>query len=190
MTISSSSAQVLTAGRQRSGSGVHHAVSFVTGPCPVVIVRGRASEGHPNRVVVGVDGSGASDVALMWAEDEADRYQAELVIVHGWNYPYIPVDAGSSQARDLTRVDAACVLDRAVEHATERISSRVTGRLVEASPATALLEALDDGDLLVVGSRGRGALVSTIFGSTVNSGLEQCAVPVVVVRPSKNEDEA
>lgn len=156
-------------------------------PCPVVIVRGRATEGRPNRVVVGVDGSGGSDMGLMWAEDEADRYQAELVIVHGWNFPHVPVDASSAQARDLARVDAACVLDRAVEHATERIASRVTGRLVEASPPTALLETLNDGDLLVVGSRGRGALASAIFGSTVNGVLERCAVPVVVIHPSEHE---
>ncbi len=157
-------------------------------PCPVVIVRGRATEGRPNRVVVGVDGSDASNVALSWAEDEANRCHAELVIVHGWNDPYAPLHAGNSPARDLIRVDATRVLDQAETHAAGHTSSHVTGLLVEASPATALLGTLKDGDLLVVGSRGRGALASTVFGSTVNGVLEQCAVPVVVVHPSKNHD--
>jgi nucleotide-binding universal stress UspA family protein len=39
-----------------------------------------------------------------------------------------------------------------------------------------------DGDLVVVGWRGRGAVRAGLFGSTVNNVLEQSAVPVVVVR--------
>jgi len=151
-------------------------------PCPVAIVRGPASRGRPQRVVVGVDGSPAAQRALEWAGDEADRRRCELVIVHGWTYPYITADAGSMQGRDLTQVDAACTLDNAVELASERFATAATPVLVEASPSSALLETLRDGDVLVVGSRGRGALTSAIFGSTVNAVLELCAVPVVVVR--------
>ena len=86
------------------------------------------------------------------------------------------------QARDLTNVDAACLLDRAVESAREQFGSEVAGQLVERGPATALLETVRDGDLLVMGSRGRGALAARLFGSTVNTVLDRCAVPVVVVR--------
>ena len=153
-------------------------------PCPVVVVRGQATIGRPERVVVGIDGSRASKDALLWAGDEADRNHAELVIVHGWMYPYLPVDTASDQARDVTQVDAACVLDAAVELATERCGVPVTGLLVEASPATALLESVRDGDVLVVGSRGRGGVVNAIFGSTTNSVLDHSAVPTVVVHPN------
>jgi len=156
-------------------------------PCPVAVVRGPASRGRPQRVVVGIDGSPASQRALEWAGDEADRQGCELIVVHGWTYPYIAVDAGSAQARDLTQIDAACTLDNAVEHAAERFATAPTPVLVEASPSSALLETLRDGDLLVVGSRGRGALTSTIFGSTVNAVLERCAVPMVVVRELEAE---
>ena len=151
-------------------------------PCPVAVVRGPASRGRPQRVVVGIDGSPAAQRALEWAGDEADRQRCELVVVHGWTYPYLTVDAGSAQGRDLTEVDAACTLDNAVEHAAERFATAPTPVLVEASPSSALLATLRDGDVLVVGSRGRGALSSTIFGSTVNAVLELSAVPVVVVR--------
>ena len=54
-------------------------------PCPVVVVRGPASRGRPDRVVVGVDGSAASDEALRWAADEADRHDVGLVVVHAWS---------------------------------------------------------------------------------------------------------
>ena len=151
-------------------------------PCPVAVVRGPASRGRPQRVVVGVDGSPSAQRALEWAGDEADRQRCEFIVVHGWTYPYLTVDPGSAQGRDFTEIDAACTLDHAVEYATERFATAATPVLVEASPSSALLETLRDGDLLVVGSRGRGALTSTIFGSTVNAVLELSAVPVVVVR--------
>jgi nucleotide-binding universal stress UspA family protein len=151
-------------------------------PCPVVVVRGTASRGRPDRVVVGTDGSAASERALQWAGDEADLHQVSLLILHGWLYPYLPLDTTSSQARDLTNVDAARLLDRAVESARERFAAEITGQLVESGPATALLETVRDGDLLVVGSRGRGALAAHLFGSTVNTVLDRSAVPVVVVR--------
>ena len=154
-------------------------------PCPVVVVRGAASRGGPDRVVVGVDGSPASERALQWAGQEADLHQVGLVIVHGWLYPYLPVDTTSSQARDLMNIDAACLLDRAVEWARERLAADVSGALVESGPAIALLDTVRDGDLLVVGSRGRGALAANLFGSTANNVLDRCAVPVVVVRHTK-----
>jgi nucleotide-binding universal stress UspA family protein len=174
------------------GSSRHeHAAAFWLGstprslirhsPCPVVVVRGAATGGRPERIVVGVDGSDGALRALDWAGNEADRQHAQLLVVHGWTYPYIQLDSSTGRARDLTKVDAACTLDQAIERAVERFATAPTPCLVEASAPSALLETVRDGDLLVLGSRGRGALSSAIFGSTVNTVLEQSAVPVVVV---------
>ena len=76
-------------------------------PCPVVIVRGAATRGRPDRIVVGVDGSAAAGNALRWASDEADLHQVELVVVHSWLYPYLGTDPSRSQGRDISKVDAA-----------------------------------------------------------------------------------
>ena len=149
--------------------------------CPVVVVHGAASRGRPDRVVVGTDGSAAAGAALLWAADEADRHGCELVVVHVWEYPYLAADAASEQGRDFTRVDAACVLERAVETARERCGVDVTGVLAEGRVVTGLLDTVRDGDLLVLASSGKGAIVATLLGSTVNSVLEQSSVPVAVV---------
>jgi nucleotide-binding universal stress UspA family protein len=162
------------------GSTARHVVRH--SPCPVVVVPGPGSWTRPERVVVGVDGSPTSTRALQWAGDEADRYGATLLVVHGWMYPYLALDPDSSQARDLTKVDAACVVDRAVESAREQFAAEITGRLIENSPAAALLGTVRHGDLLVLGSHGHGAIHATLFGSTVSSVLDRCAVPTVVVR--------
>jgi nucleotide-binding universal stress UspA family protein len=148
----------------------------------VVVVKGAASRGRPDRMVVGIDGSRPAEQALRWAAQEACLHEVPLLIVHGWWYPYVLADDSTSPARDLTQVDAACVLDRAVEDARELCSGDVTGLLVEAGPASALLDTARDGDLVVVGSRGHGAIMAGLIGSTVNSVVERSAVPVVVVR--------
>lgn len=161
---------------------VHHS------PCPVAVIRGSASRGAPDRVIVGIDGSRASGEALRWAGDEADRHGVELVVVHAWDYPYEPTNAGDVQGRDVTEIDAACTLDKAVETARERCAAVVTPTLVEGGPVTALLDTARDGDILVLGSRGRGALRSRIFGSTANSILDTAVVPVVIIRADPDED--
>ncbi len=153
-------------------------------PCPVAVIRGAATRGAPDRIVVGIDGSETSDAAVKWAADEADRHRVNLHLVHGWSYAYAPVDASATQARDLTEVDADCTLNRSIDLARERCGGTVTGQLVETSAVTALLEAVRDGDLLVLGSHGHGGLRNRLLGSTVNSVLDAAAVPVVVVRPT------
>ncbi len=161
------------------GSTPRHLVRH--SPCPVVVVRDASSRGRPDRIVVGVDASAASDRALRWAASEADRHQVDLVVVHGWWYPYLTTETGTSQARDLTQIDAACVLEQAVDLARDQCGADVAGQLVENSTVSAILNSVRDGDLLVLGSRGRGAITSGLFGSTVNSVLDQSSVPVVVV---------
>ena len=150
--------------------------------CPVVVVRGVSGRGGPDRVVVGIDGSATSNRALRWAAAEADLHSVALHIVHVWEYPYVLATTRESQGRDLTRVAAANVLDAAMELAREACGSTVTGELVEGGPASGLLSALRDGDLLVLGSRGRGAVRAGMFGSTVNSVLDDAALPVAVLR--------
>ncbi len=149
--------------------------------CPVVIVRGAATKGRPNRIVVGVDGSPASDRAVIWAADEADLHRVELVVVHAWDYPY-GLTNSEARVRDLIKVDGACVLDRAVELARDRCSSQVNGQLVQQAPVAALMDSVLDGDVLVVSSRGHTALSNVLGGSTVTGVLDYAMVPVVIVR--------
>ena len=71
---------------------------------------------------------------------------------------------------------------RAVELARELCGAAVTGALLESGPASALMDTTCDGDLLVVGAHGHGAILSGIVGSTVNTLAERSSVPVVVIR--------
>ncbi|HEY3485050.1 MAG TPA: universal stress protein [Ilumatobacteraceae bacterium] len=150
--------------------------------CPVVVVRGLPARVRSTRVVVGVDGSDSSREAVLWAAGEADLHGVDLHLVHAWDYPYEVATAEQHQARDLTRVDASCVLQDSVALARDACRSTVVGEVVEGGPVAALVGSVHEGDLLVLGSRGRGALRASMFGSTVNGVLDEALTPVVVVR--------
>src|SRR5207342_2804929 len=150
--------------------------------CPVVVVRGATPPDGLQRVVVGVDDSQQALAAVRWAAAEADLHRVTLLVVHAWDYPYEMPEGAASHARDLTCVDAARVLNHAVELGRDICGGDVSGKLIEGSPVSAILAAVRDGDLLVLGSRGRGAWKSSLFGSTVNSVLDDANVPVAVIR--------
>ncbi len=152
-------------------------------PCPVVVVRSAATRGRPHRIIVGIDGSSASNTALRWAVAEAEFHHVPLVVVHCWHYPYKFLTENSASARDFTQVDAALVLERAVSTARDLALTEVTGQQIEDGAVSGLLAQVRDGDLLVLGPHGRGTLASYIGASTVRGVLERCPVPVVVVRP-------
>jgi nucleotide-binding universal stress UspA family protein len=147
-----------------------------------VVVRGVRGHTHPERVVAGIDSSEAARRALAWAAAEADLHGVQLHVVHAWVYPYVASEVSGPQAHDLTRVDAALVVDEAVEWARERCGVDVVGDLAEDSPAAGVLSTVRAGDLLVLGSRGQGALKASVFGSTVNTVLDHADVTVAVVR--------
>jgi nucleotide-binding universal stress UspA family protein len=165
---------------------VAHAVAR-TSPCPVVLVPGNEPSETTGRIVVATDGSRAATAAVVWATDEADRRDAELVVLHAWSYPYDTfVDGG--EARDLTRVDAALVVDAAVERATGRGRSPVRARLVEGQPSAVIVDESAHADLVVVGSRGRGGFRSLLFGSVAHAVAAHAPCPTVVVRGTAADD--
>jgi nucleotide-binding universal stress UspA family protein len=159
---------------------VAHAVAR-SSPCPVVLVPDVPPVAAKGRVVVGIDDSPAAERALDWAIGEADRRDAELVVIHAWQYEYVQEDTAPA-GRDLLHVDAARLLDRALEHARDVARVEVRGELIENAPAEALLNAAVDADLVVVGTRGRGGLRSALFGSVAQTVASRSCRPTVVVR--------
>jgi len=150
-------------------------------PCPVAVVK----EVAPVRgaVVVGIDGSPTSDVALRWAADEAARRDADLHVVHAWQVPVVTIPA-AEQMVDAAEAAGRQVLDRAL--ADPRLAGlRVEGHLPSEGASRAMLALADQAALMVVGSRGLGRLGRVLLGSTSRQLAHHAPVPLVVVPPAE-----
>jgi nucleotide-binding universal stress UspA family protein len=140
-------------------------------------------------IVVGVDGSAASERALRWAIDEAGHRSSALRLVHGWTYA-IGGHVAVSETIQLLADASQSLLDREVALARSIAPDLVIdGVLVQRAPAQSLLEASADADLLVVGTRGHGDLATFFIGSVADACVRHATVPVAVVRPEAVEHE-
>ncbi|WP_174534507.1 universal stress protein [Micromonospora chalcea] len=163
------------------------------GHCPVLIVR---PEEQPipvdGPVLVGVDGSDSAAYAIELAADEAERRDAELVLMHvrsperGAVAPEVAAEASTAE-----RAEAAGLLVEAADRVrAAHPGLRVTERAVTAaSPETALVEASGEASLMVVGSRGRGGFVGLLLGSVSQALVQHAHCPVLVAhRPEPADD--
>ena len=153
---------------------------------PVVVVHGVERRDYDlGRIVVGIDGSAGSEAALEWAIDEALRSGAELVLVHGWHYPYPAARVGAREPRDDMRLDAMRTLEAGAQRCAELAPSIRTHSIIsEDNPAKALIDAALDADLMVVGTRGRGGFAALLLGSVSRTVLQHSPVPVAVIPTS------
>jgi nucleotide-binding universal stress UspA family protein len=135
-------------------------------PCPVAVVRGPAAEGARD-VVVGFDGSPAAAAAARWAAGHAAATGGRVRVVavrHGGAHLDVGVEDLLARLRE------------------EEPRVEVAGTVVEgAHPEDVLLAAAGRCALLVVGSRGHGAVTSALVGSTGHAVLHRAGTPVVVV---------
>lgn len=154
----------------------------------IAVIHGTVSpSGDVQRIVVGVDGSAPSDAALRWAIEQALRCGSELVLVHGWMYPYSVAVPGSVDPRQEMKLDAMRALESSAALVRELAPTvRCTSIISEDSPSKAILDEVQErgrgADLVVVGSRGHGGFASLLLGSVSRTVLQHAAVPVVVVR--------
>lgn len=138
------------------------------------------------RIVVGVDGSDGSARALRWAVEEARRWDATVEAIHTWSPPYagVGVESGWAIADPVLAEAATTLLDEAVDAVdTSGLGQPVVRTVRCGHPAATLLEAGEDADLLVVGSRGLGGFGRLLLGSTSTQVVHHAPCPVVVVPP-------
>jgi nucleotide-binding universal stress UspA family protein len=170
-----------------------NAVALVThGHCPVAVIRGTMPDALPpthGPVVVGVDGSPASEVAVGIAFDEASLRGVDLIAVHTW------VEFTSDSAYAYAR-QFMSELDDVEAREAERLAQRLAGwqekypdvtvrRIVTRDrPVRCLLAHAADAQLLVVGSRGHGGFTGMLLGSTSQALIYHAPCPLIVARPT------
>ncbi len=142
-------------------------------------------------VVVGVDGSPGSRVALEYAIEDAVRRGARVRVVAAaqapeyWAMAYgmtapLPIPAIIDGVRDAVQQTVDEVIAARPDLAAR---TTVSVDVRAGAPADVLLDAADGADLLVLGHRGRGAIRSAVLGSVGLRCLVHASCPVTIVRP-------
>ncbi|WP_338183568.1 universal stress protein [Jatrophihabitans sp.] len=135
------------------------------------------------RVVVGVDGSEESKLALTWAAKIAQATVGYVEAVIAWQYPATfgwavpPSEWDPAQDADKALVDAVDEVFGANRPANLQLT------VSEGYPANVLLTAAHGAAMLVVGSRGHGGFAGMLLGSVSANVAEHAQCPVLVVHP-------
>jgi nucleotide-binding universal stress UspA family protein len=121
-------------------------------------------------IMCAVDDSEQSRFAVATAAMLADRLEAKLVLVH------VKDDAASQSSHGLELL-ARLAVERGFGTSVERILLRgdAAGAIVEAATGDAVA-------MIVIGSRGRGTVASSVLGSVSSAVLERSPCPVTIVR--------
>jgi nucleotide-binding universal stress UspA family protein len=131
-------------------------------------------------VVVGIDARPQSRLALDWAVDEASRRHVPLHILQAGHLPSgLQLDLDEGTAGGATSGVLADALSRANALAPHL---EVTVESVTRAPHVALVDASRKAACIVVGARGRGALVGALLGTTSLDVATHADCPVIVVR--------
>jgi nucleotide-binding universal stress UspA family protein len=138
------------------------------------------------QIVVGIDGSDESKAAFRWALEEARLRKASVRAVHAWHDPYtlapgygLPEDFEFPALQKAAQERLAATVDELVG---ENPDVTIEQLVLEGRPASILVEAAEDADLLVVGSRGHGGFAGLLLGSVSQQCAHHATCPVVIVR--------
>ena len=136
-------------------------------------------------VVVGIDGSACSHEALSFAVNEAKLRGARLQLVTAWSVPAMVYAGGYTANIDPATflADAEAISTAAVTEAREIAGDlEIAATTPNEQPASALISAAEDADLLVVGSRGHGGFARLLLGSVSEQLAHHAPCPVTIIR--------
>jgi nucleotide-binding universal stress UspA family protein len=158
------------------------AVAPGAAPAPAV----RRDERGAGHWIVGIDGSTCAANALQWATLHAPGRATGLELVTAWQTPVVggsPMAGPAVLDFDDTELRDAAGAETEALAATCRhsLDLPVTAYVGRGGPAEVLLAAAGHGDLLVIGSRGRGGFARLLLGSTSTQCATHATVPTVVI---------
>lgn len=152
--------------------------------CPVAIVHDEDPEMPDSAqapVLVGIDGSQASELATAIAFDEASRRHVDLIALHAWSDLHVSEWPGIDWP--ATQPMAEQVLAERLAGWQEQYPDVQVHRIVRCDqPARQLVERSEESQLVVVGSRGRGGFAGMLVGSVGETVAQLAQVPVIVAR--------
>jgi nucleotide-binding universal stress UspA family protein len=142
-------------------------------------------------IVVGIDGSHHASRALDWAMTEAAVRKADLTVIavnsvpQGyWTKDPVTQPGDKERVEEIHKSVQEAIDAEAVGLGTQQPKS-VHVLALSGFPAKTLIEASENADLLVVGSRGGGGFGALFLGSVSSQVVHHAKCPVVVVPPAR-----
>ncbi|MGW1024613.1 universal stress protein [Streptomyces sp. NPDC002577] len=137
-------------------------------------------------VTVGLDGSPESLAAARWGADEADRQGLALRLLHAW--PLLrPGTSDVPPQQDPNYWPRRIVHNAQTELHKRHPALLIVENLVAEDARDALLRAASESRLVVLGSRGLGAVESYFLGDISMDVVSRAERPVVLVREGVDE---
>jgi len=141
-------------------------------------------------ILVAWDGSEHAKRALAEAVDLARTQDARLTLLT----VAAPLLAWPGYVLPITKADLISAAEQTLAEGEALVPDGipVSGRAEAGDPGTELLKRAEaaDHDLIVMGSRGRGAVRSAFLGSVSHFVLNHTTVPVLIVHDGDRESEA
>ncbi len=125
------------------------------------------------KILLGYDGSDDSEKAVALAISLAQKYDAAIIVCHAFGH--MPMTSKPSEVRRL--------INPVVERLT-KLGITTLVSIPDTVPAQGVLDAAEEhrADIIVMGSRGRGAFANLLLGSTSERVLRYAKVPVLIAR--------
>jgi nucleotide-binding universal stress UspA family protein len=144
-----------------------------------------------HNILVAVDGSADADLALTEAIDLAESEHTRLTLFTAVSQPpataYVAGGEEVGKLLEDAHANAETILRRARERVPDDLS--VITVLSERPIRAGLMSEIAEGvhDLVVVGSRGRGAVRAALLGSTSHYVLHHSPVTVLIVHADRSK---
>ena len=149
--------------------------------CPVAVIHKQHPEPDVHApILLGIDGSPASELATAIAFDEASHRRAPLIAMHAWAHTFAS-GAHLNWTIDEQKGDEA-LSERLAGWQENYPDVQVKPNVIHDDAGRWLVNHSDTAQLIVVGSHGRGGFAGMLLGSVSSAVVHAAEVPVIVAR--------
>lgn len=146
-------------------------------------------------ILIPTDGSTCSEQAIQEGLQLAKEINAQVTFLYVLEDHITTSYVGSefvpymAEFYELDKVAGQATLDRAMQEATENSVSAKQVLVERQDPATAILSASEEFDLIVIATHGRRGFNRFIFGSVAENVLRQSTIPCLIIRAKEDADK-